>query len=105
MKQKLLMLRLALILATMFFKEFYRISKEEIKNPSLYPQENYNSCLDRATAIIRDAAKKPITYYAFAIAHHRDVEHNENRSDEKYALRNDLSTKEQKSATRGFWLG
>lgn len=105
MRQKFLLIKLAVKLATMFFKEFYRVSKEEIDNPNLFPQGNFKNCTERSRCIIAVVVNKIINYYATTIAQHREDEHGENHSDEKEELSTKLTTSEYESATtRGFWL-
>lgn len=104
MKEKLLLLKLSLTMAVMFFKEFYKESKREVKDSESYPQCNYDTCIERAMDILSSAFKKVSNYYALTIAVHREEFHNENRQEEIKEVSTELTEKEQSSATRGFWL-
>lgn len=105
MKQKLLLFMLGFKLAKMFLVDFYKVSKAEIKDKTLYPQSNYKSCLERATAILNKALERPLAYYATTIAHHRETCHGEGKVTDMVEVRENISAKEFKSATnRGFWL-
>ena len=105
MKQKLLLLKLAFKLAGMFMWDFYKESKREIADKTLYPQEKYGTCLARATEILINSMDKASRFYALAIANHRLCKHGDSVVKEIQELEEDLTYKESKQASRGFWLG
>jgi hypothetical protein len=104
MKQKILLMKLAFKLAGMFMWDFYKILRMEIADKTLYPQENYSSCLERATAMVMDAMKRPLAFFALAIANHRLCSHGDNNVTEVKELSEGLSVKDSKAALKVFWM-
>jgi hypothetical protein len=104
MKQNLLLLRLAIKLGIMFIGDFYKESKKEIADKTLYPQGNYSSCLERSTDILMNASKRARQYYALAIANHRLCSHGDNFNEEIKVLEVGFSKRDIK-ISRSFWQG
>lgn len=100
-------MKLALKLAGMFFVEFYKVLKSEQRDSTLYPQEKYGNCLDRAMAMISDAIKRPAKYCACLIANHREELHGEIHTEETIKLEKSMPVKDVKATrkSRGFWQG
>jgi len=107
MKQRFLLLQLAFRLGFMFIGEMFKELMNEWKN-NAYPQSEYNSCLERAMAMINKAMERPVRYYACLIAHHRDKKHlPENHSEEIKQLEDLMPVRDVKSVrkSRIFWVG
>lgn len=105
MKQKFLLMKLAFKLAGMFMVDFYKVLRSEIVDKTLYPQGNYSSCLERATAMVMDGMDRALRFYALAIANHRLCSHGDNRVTEVKELSESLSVKDSKAAIKIFWVG
>jgi hypothetical protein len=104
MKQKFKLVRLAIIIGIMVMQDFFKYSIMEIKDKTLFPMKNYGSCLERATAIFMKVIERALKFYALAIAGHREIHHGEGRLDEKVELAEDLTDREYKKASRGWWV-
>lgn len=106
MKQKLLTIVLACIMAKMFLADLIKGFKNELLGKKEYSQVSFNNCEDRAKKIIFDALKRVIAFYGCCIAFHREDCHCEDHTNELEKFKDELSPKDYKKATtRGWWLG
>ena len=105
MRQRLKTIRLVIIVGIMIMQDFYKYSIKEQKIKDLFHMSDYSTCLERATAILMKSIERALKFYALAIADHRICTHGDNKFEpEAEELAEDLSNKEIKNATRGWWL-
>lgn len=95
---------LVLVLVKSFKKGLKEVLFKEEKEPEYLAQKDFESCYDRARAIISKAIEKPLRILSYAICIHREKFHGENHRDEKIVLGRDMTNTEIKTASRGWWL-
>jgi len=91
------------VLVKSFKKGIKAVLLREEKEPGYLAQNQFESCMDRAKAIIMEAINKPLHILALAIALHREKFHKESHLKEKADLSRQMTAKEVKISARGFW--
>lgn len=98
-----------LLLVAVLVKSFRKGLKEvlfrEEKEPEYLAQKDFESCYDRAKAIILKAIERPLRVLSYAICEHREKFHGENHYEEKQLLAKDMTYSEIKSSSRSWWQG
>ena len=96
-----------LVLVNVLVKSFRKGLKEvlfrEEKEAGYLSQDQFSTCMLRAKAIIMEAIDKPLHVLALAIALHREKFHGETCYKEKQEISRQMSAKEVKLSTRGWW--
>lgn len=108
MRQRIKMLQLVIKMGFMIMQDFFRYSIMELRIKDLFHMSDYDTCLERATDILKKSIERALKFYALAIANHRaGKDHQEDRAEEIKVLEADeiLNEREVKAATRGWWLG
>ncbi len=97
-------LLLVAVLVKSFRKGLKEVLFKEDKEPNYLAQKDFESCYDRAKAIILKAIEKPLRVLSYAICIHREKFHGESHYEEKIVLAKDMTEPEIKQASRGWWV-
>lgn len=90
-------------LAKVFEEEFENVMQKEIDNPDYLPQEDFETCLDRAIAMTSAAMVVPNRMLGVAIAVHRHDKHGDDTAKEIGEVAEGLTTEQLEAATMGWW--
>ena len=90
-------------LGRIFAEEMAKVVKREIEEPDYLRQEDYDSCEDRAVAMIYDAIPRVRDVLTLAIAKHRQVKHEEDRNDEVERVSANLDPEDVSVGLMSFW--
>lgn len=91
------------VLVNSFRKGLKEVLFREEKEAGYLNHDQFDTCMSRAKAILMEAIKRPLNILALAIAEHRKKFHKEDHSKEIKDLSRQMSTKEVKLSTRGWW--
>jgi len=90
-------------LAKAFYKGIKKVLLRENNEAGYLSQDQFDSCLSRAKAIILEAISGPMHMLALAIAVHREKFHKESHLKEKIEISRQMSKTDVKIASRGWW--
>ncbi len=92
-------------LAKIFEEQMDIVIQREIDEPDYLPQSDFDSCEDRAVAMVQDAAYRVIKVLGISIAKHRKEHHNEDTDDEIKSLSVGVPDEQVSVALMGWWQG
>ena len=91
-------------LGKIFESEMDAVIQKEIDDPNYLPQSDFDSCEERATAMVKDATVAVIKTLAISIAKHREGEnHGENHTDELNGLVENVDNNQLQVGLMGWW--
>lgn len=91
-------------LAEIFKNEFEKVLIKENSEEKFLPQEDFDSCEERAKAGIDIAIEPVIKTLALAICNHREACHNEDMTAESELLEKELTDEQIKIASEPGWF-
>jgi hypothetical protein len=91
-------------LGKIFEKEMQAVIDAEINDPEYLPQEDFETCRQRAQAMVEIAAEVVVKTLALAIANHREAKHKEDHKSEIESVSIGLTSEQLEVGTRAWWL-
>lgn len=91
------------VLAKAFSEELEKVGKKEIDEKDYLPQEDFESCMERAQAMIFDALPRVENMLALAIAIHRHDAHGEDTVEEVKITSEALAVEDVEAVSANIW--
>ena len=92
-------------LAKIFEAEMDAVIQKEIDEPDYLPQSDFETCEERAAAMVKDACVAVIKTVAISIGKHRESEHDEDHEAELKVLAEEVTKEQLQVGVMGWWRG